>query len=142
MKTSFGKMKKNNYEIGRKFFEKVWNDEKIKIHSECVIESCMNISENTDLNKNVFIIAGWIHDIGRKINKDEHHVLSINFLKDFLIEYPEFVEIEDELRDCILNHRIDGCPKTIYGLIFKCADKVALHNTKWLKYKKLTSSGS
>ena len=136
MKINFGKMENNNYKLGKDFFEKVWNDEKIKIHSECVIEACINMSTNTELNKDIFIIAGWIHDIGRKLDKDSHHVLSIDFLKDFLKENPKFIKIQDEIEDCILNHRTEGNPKTIYGLIFKCADKVALHNNKWIEYKK------
>ena len=59
-----------------------------------------------------------------------------NFLKDFLKENPKFIKIQNEIEDCILNHRTEGNPKTIYGLIFKCADKVALHNNKWVEYKK------
>ncbi|MDP7506264.1 MAG: hypothetical protein QF362_02360 [Candidatus Woesearchaeota archaeon] len=136
MKTNSGKMENKNYKIGKAFFEKEWNDEKIKIHSECVIEACINMSLSTDLNQNIFIIAGWIHDLGRKIDKDSHHVLSLDFLKEFLKENTNFTEIEKELKDCILNHRSEGNPETIYGLIFKCADKVALHNNKWLEYKK------
>lgn len=136
MKINFGKMENNSYKLGKDFFEKVWNDEKIKIHSECVIEACINMSINTELNKDIFIIAGWIHDIGRKSDKGTHHILSINFLKDFLKENPEFIKIQKEIEDCILNHRTEGNPKTIYGLIFKCADKVALHNNKWIEYKK------
>lgn len=127
-------MENNNYKIGKDFFEKVWNDDKIKIHSECVIEACINISINTKLNKDIFIIAGWIHDIGRKLDKDSHHILSIKFLKDFLNENPQFIKIQDEIEDCILNHRTEGNPKTIYGFIFKCADKVALYNKKWIIY--------
>ena len=129
-------MENNSYKLGKEFFEKVWNNEKIKIHSECVIEACINMSINTELNKDIFIIAGWIHDIGRKLDKDSHHILSIDFLKNFLKENPEFIKIQNEIEDCILNHRTDGNPKTIYGLIFKCADKVALHNNKWIEYKK------
>ena len=133
MKTSFGKME--SYKLGKDFFEKTWGDEAIMIHSECVIDACMNISDNTNLNKDVFVVAGWLHDLGRKQDKDSHHVLSAIFFKDFLEIHPGFVKFRDEIEDCILNHRSDGCPKTIYGLIFKCADKVALHNVKWLEYK-------
>ena len=136
MKINFGKMENNNYKLGKDFFEKVWNDEKIKIHSECVIEACINVSINIDLNKDIFIVAGWIHDIGRKLDKGSHHILSIDFLKDFLKENPQFIKIQNEIEDCILNHRTEGNPKTIYGLIFKCADKVALYNNKWIEYKK------
>jgi metal-dependent HD superfamily phosphatase/phosphodiesterase len=134
MKTNFGAMESENYNLGKDFFEKIWGDEKIKLHSECVIEACLNFSINTDLNKEIFIVAGWLHDIGRKIDKDSHHFLGINFLDDFLKENPSLLFFREEIADCILNHRSDGKPKTVYGMIFKCADKVALHNIKWLKY--------
>ena len=135
MKTNSGKMENKKYKIGKAFFEKKWNDEKIKIHSECVIDACINMSLSTDLNQDIFIIAGWIHDLGRKIDKDTHHIISLDFLKEFLEENKEFIQFKKELEDCIINHRSDGNPETIYGLIFKCADKVALHNNKWLEYK-------
>lgn len=136
MRTSFGKMENRIYNIGRSFFEEKWNDKKIKIHSECVIEACLNMSINTDLNKEIFIIAGWIHDLGIKSDKEKHHEISLDFLKEFLDKNEEFVQLKEELEDCIVNHRSEGNPKTIYGLIFKCADKVALHNKKWLEYKR------
>lgn len=136
MRIDFGKMKNKTNNLGRLFFEQKWNDTKIKIHSECVIEACLSISSNTHLNPDVFIIAGWIHDIGQKTDKDQHHVVSLNFLEEFLEQNPPFASLETELTDCIINHRSNGTPKTIYGLIFKCADKVALHNKRWLEYKK------
>ncbi len=135
-------MENKRYKIGKAFFEKKWNDEKIKIHSECVIDACINMSLRTDLNQDIFIIAGWIHDLGKKIDKDTHHIISLDFLKEFLEENKEFIQFKTELEDCIINHRSDGKPETIYGLIFKCADKVALHNNKWLEYKNNKKSSS
>jgi HD superfamily phosphodiesterase len=142
MRTSSGTMENKTDNIGKAFFEKKWNDEKIKIHSECVIEACINMSLNTNLNQDIFIIAGWIHDLGIKIDKDKHHISSLDFLKEFLEENKEFSSFKKELDDCILNHRSDGNPETIYGIVFKCADKVALHNNKWLEYKKNKTSYS
>lgn len=133
-------MQSNNKKINKlahAFFAEEWDDEKIRIHSECVIEACLNMAKNTDLKEEVFIIAGWVHDIGIKIDKDKHHELSLDFLDKFLGKYPEFEPIKEELKDCILNHRTEGKPKTLYGLIFKTADKVALRNKKWLAYKGL-----
>jgi HD superfamily phosphodiesterase len=124
------------YALSRKFFDDTWGDEKIKLHSECVITACFGMAQNTDLNPDVFMIAGWIHDIGRKINKDEHHKLSVDFLKTFLNTHPEFNNLKNEVTDCILNHRKDGVPQTVYGLIFKAADKVSLHNKRWLNREK------
>ncbi|MBC8494799.1 HD domain-containing protein [archaeon] len=118
------------------FYVQEWNDEKIKIHSECVIDACLNMANNSNLKKEVFIIAGWIHDIGRKIDKDNHQIISLDFLKKFLTQHPEYEELKDLISDCILNHRTNEVPTTKYGQIFQLADKVALKNDKWLEYKK------
>lgn len=124
------------HNLARQFFMEEWGDEKIRLHSECVIEACLNMTAGTGLNKDIFTIAGWIHDLGRKTDKDRHHELSVDIFWKFLKKHPEYNNIEEEVRDCIIHHRKDGKPKTTYGLVFKAADKVALHNKKWLEYKK------
>jgi len=118
------------------FFIKEYNDEKMLIHSECVIEACVNMVKNTNLNKDIFIIAGWVHDMGKKEDKENHHEESIPFLHKFLEQNPEYKDLKEELEDCVLNHRSKGKPKTIYGLVFKAADKVALNNKRWFEFKK------
>ena len=57
--------------LNKESIENIYNDEKIKIHSECVIEACINMSKNTELNQDVFIIAGWIQKvpIKRQVHK-------------------------------------------------------------------------
>jgi len=51
MRMHFGKMKDKIFNLGKNFFAKKWGDTKIKIHSECVIEICLGMSKNTNLNK-------------------------------------------------------------------------------------------
>lgn len=126
----------NTNKLTSNFFTKQYNNKKMMVHSECVIEACLNMVRNTNLNKDIFIIAGWIHDLGKKINKENHHQESIPLLHKFLEQNPKYNDIKNELEDCILNHRSHGNPKTIYGLIFKAADKVALRNKKWLEFNK------
>jgi HD superfamily phosphodiesterase len=122
--------------IAKKFFEEQWNDEKHLIHCQAVIDACVDMINRTNLDKDIFFIAGWIHDIGKLIDKSKHHIESLKFLDKFLKLYPQYENIREEINDCILNHRTEGEPLTIYGEIFKLADKVALHNDKWLEYKK------
>lgn len=117
------------------FFRAEWNDEKHLIHSASVIKSCLGMIEGTDLNKEVFIVSGWIHDMGKLIDKENHEIKSLDFLEKFLEQYPEYFQYRQVLRDCIINHRSKGHPKTISGEIFKLADKVALHNNFWKSYK-------
>ena len=42
------------------------------------------MSKNTNLDTDIFIVAGWIHDIGRKIDVEKHHIISLDFLDEFL----------------------------------------------------------
>ena len=116
----------------QEFYESAWGNEVIRAHSECVIEACVQMCVGTDLNEDVFVIAGWIHDIGRKIDKATHHELSLDFLDEFLEQNPQYSKLKEDIVDCIRHHRRDGTPSTVYGLVFKAADKVALHNKKWL----------
>lgn len=118
------------------FWKKEIGDQKHDIHCGAVIEACLGMISNTNLEPEVFVIAGWIHDMGKLIDKENHHLESINFLYEFIRQNKEYEKLNFELRDCILNHRTGSNPETLYGLIFKCADKVALHNNKWLEYKK------
>ena len=124
----------DEYSKAKKFFEEEWNDEKIKVHSACVIDCCKNMIKNTNLNPIVFDIAGWIHDIGRKDDKDRHHEIGLDYLDKFLKKHSEFIFIKKELSDCILNHRGKQTPTTIYGKIMQTADKVSMHHKDWIKY--------
>lgn len=118
------------------FWKKEMGDEKHNIHCAAVIEACIGMANNTDLELEIFIVAGWIHDMGKLVDKKTHHIESLKYLNKFLNQNTEYEKWKLELKDCILNHRTNGTPKTIYGIIFKCADKVALYNKKWLEYKK------
>lgn len=122
------------YTKSKHFFEEKWNDERIKIHSACVIDCCRNMIKNTDLNPVIFDIAGWIHDLGRKDDKDKHHELGLEYLNEFLQKYPEFNPLKDEISDCILNHRRKQTPQTIYGRIMQVADKLSSHHKDWIEY--------
>ena len=122
------------------FFMRKMGDEKNIIHCRAVINCCLGMIKGTDLNREIFIIAGWIHDLGKLIDKLNHHIESLKFLDEFLELYPKYKDIREEIKDCILNHRKKGEPKTIYGEIFKLADKIALHNNEWLEYKKNKNS--
>jgi len=122
-----------------KFWQKHAGDKKHLIHNIAVIEACLGMVNNTDLEPEVFIIAGWIHDLGKLNDKENHHIESLKFLKEFLAQNPEYNKWNKELADCIKNHRTKGNPETIYGQVFKVADKAALRNKKWLEYKKCSA---
>jgi len=119
-----------------KFFEEHWNDPKHHIHCSAVLKACLGMIQDTDLNPEVFIVAAWIHDMGKLRDKENHHVESMHYLDLFMQEYPQFRGIYDTVKDCIIHHRTHGTPQTLYGQIFQVADKVALENKGWKKFKK------
>ena len=118
----------------KQFFIQKWNDKKHKIHCQAVIDTCIGVIKKTNINKDIFIVAGWIHDMGKLDNKKLHHEYSLSYLNEFLLLYPTFKELESVLIDCIQNHRTDGKPLTIEGKLFQIADKIALQNTKWVSF--------
>jgi len=126
----------NAYEKAKAFFEERWDNEDIKVHSACVIDCCRNMVRNTDLNPIVFDIAGWLHDLGRKDDKDRHHEIGVEYLDGFLRLYPEFGRLKPEIKDCILNHRRKQVPQTIYGRIMQVADKLSAHHNDWINFSK------
>jgi len=108
------------------FWKQHMGDKKHFIHCSNMINACLNATQNSDLNKDIFIIAGWLHDMGKLINKTNHNITSLHYLDRFLIANKEYENICDELFDCIYNHRTTGTPKTIYGKVFKWADKIPI----------------
>lgn len=125
----------NAYKLAYGFCAKELGDETTQLHSECVIDACMSMCKDTDFNKDIFAIAGWLHDIARKKNTEKHHEAALEYVDKFLAMHPEYLYIKEEIVDCIRNHRSDGNPRTIYGLVFKAANKVAMRNLKWLETK-------
>ncbi len=123
------------YSKAEAFFMEEWGDEPIRVHSKCVIDCCKNMIIHTSLNPTIFEIAGFLHDIGRKENKERHHEIGLVYLKKFLQKFPEFLSLEKEISDCILNHRRTQTPQTIYGKVIQVADKVSLYHKQWQDYK-------
>ncbi len=112
-----------------------WGDESIKLHSRLVIECCIGMIHETNLDKDIFYIAGWIHDIGKKVDEDNHQIVGIDYMESFLKTNPQFAHMKEFIADCIAQHRNNGNPKTIYGKIFQIADKVSLHKKEWVAFK-------
>ena len=64
-------------------------------HAKTVGETAIILAEGKNLDNNILLIAGWIHDIGSIISQDNHAVHSL----DMLIK--EDYEISAKLKDCI-----------------------------------------
>jgi len=127
---------KRSYIRAGEFFDKECGITAIRVHSECVIDICLNSSSNTVLEEDVFIIAGFLHDIVRKQSSDKHHILAIDYLKKFLKEYPVYEKFFDEIRDCIIHHRRFENPQTMYAKIFQNAILLVPYTKKWREFEK------
>ena len=110
-------------EISHEYLSKV-EDKKLKefllVHSSKVSETAVLIGKIKKLDTEVLEIAGFIHDIGYSMNEQNHSQHSLNILKK------QNFEISEKLKDCILNHGVDGNPKTREGEIFQMADKISI----------------
>jgi len=102
-------------------------------HSKLVGDIALILAEKKNVDKELLRIVGWIHDIGKAIDDENHAEHSVELIKK---EY----EIDDKLRDCILNHGPSGKPKTEEGKVIKVADKAAFLNPEFIsllvKYSK------
>ncbi len=97
------------------------------IHSQKVVNISKLIAKKINFGRDIFEIAGWIHDIGYSKNIKTHSRHTIPILHD--LGY----EIDNILKDCILNHGSDKKPKTIEGKIFQLADKLSIFDYDLLK---------
>ena len=97
------------------------------VHSEKVGQVAIIIAKKLKINNKVFKIAGWVHDIGYFKNSDSHANSAIPILKE--LGY----EVEEILKDCILNHGNEGKPKTTEGKIFQLADKFSIFDLDVIK---------
>lgn len=76
--------------------------EELKIlHSQCVFKAIRDIVKAKHIENQVDMtkleIASWLHDVGYVIEKDDHSKHSLEMCEK------EF-ELDDVLKDCILNH--------------------------------------
>jgi len=113
-------MKKLTFEDARRlcfeYFNKLEDREQadfLILHSKNASETAVMIAQNRpDMNLNIetLRIAGFVHDIGYFIEEENHAEHSIELLEK---EY----ELDEKLRDCILNHGTGSVTKIEEGKI-------------------------
>lgn len=115
--------------IAEDAFNKMQNKEDAEFfikHSEAVGRCALLIAKNRKVEKKILMIAGWVHDIGYLVSKENHAQHSLEMLEK------EF-EINNTLKDCILNHGSTGKPETEEGRIIQVADKACMINLDIVK---------
>lgn len=108
--------------IAREKFANVKDDEDREwhvLHSKAVGETALILAGNKNVDRETLLVAGWLHDIGRIEQDEEHGKRSVDILER------EGYELSEELKDCILEHGNKGNPGTEEGKIIKAADKIS-----------------
>jgi len=117
-------------EFARKIFDSFSIEEEKefnKIHAKTTIECAVTLAEGKKIAVEILELAGWLHDIGKIMNSDNHPQYSLE-----LLEKEEF-EIDEKLKDCILNHGTAGNPQSEEAKIMQIADKVSMINPEFLE---------
>ena len=115
--------------LARNIFSNLKNKEDREfyvVHSPSVVDIALILAEKKKVDKNILKIAGWLHDTGACISREDHAVHSIAIIEK---EY----EISAKIKDCILNHGTSGQPKTEEGKIIKIADKASFLNPELIR---------
>jgi putative nucleotidyltransferase with HDIG domain len=119
-------MEKLNIETAKKlskeYIRKIQDKDQrrfIKAHTKAVVKTAKLLAKGTDADFELLEIAGWLHDIGKAAADDNHAEAGVRILE-------ENYEVDETLRDCILNHGVKKEPKTLEGNILRTADKVSL----------------
>jgi len=106
-------------------------------HTKAVVEAALILSGDKSIDKDALEAAAWLHDIGYTISRENHAEHSLKILEK------EGFEINEKLKDCILNHGNSGNPISEEAKILKIADKASALNPEILKiFKKYSSSKS
>lgn len=93
------------------------------VHSEKVGKVAKMIAQKIGIDDNIFEIAGWVHDIGYSKDFENHADYAIPILQE--LGY----EVNETLKDCILNHGNGKNPQTTEGKIFQLADKFSIFDS-------------
>jgi putative nucleotidyltransferase with HDIG domain len=107
--------------------EPIEHREFLLIHSKKVGKVAAMIARELSIKDEIFEIAGWIHDIGYSKSFENHADFTIPILEE--IGY----DLDETIRDCILNHGNGKNPKKTEGKIFQLADKLSIFDEDIIK---------
>jgi putative nucleotidyltransferase with HDIG domain len=91
------------------------------LHSKLVGEMAVILAKNKKIDHDLLRIAGYLHDIGYSVDKENHSEHSFKLLEN---EY----EISPVLKDCIINHGKESSPQTAEGKLIQLADRIWVFN--------------
>jgi exopolyphosphatase/pppGpp-phosphohydrolase len=117
-------------DFARRMFEKYPLEEDRefnKIHATTMLEVVEIIADGKKFDNRLVETACWLHDIGKTIEISNHAQHSIDILEK------EGFEINEKLRDCILNHGNNGKPQCLEAKLIQIADKACMINPEFME---------
>lgn len=119
--------------LAKKYLSKKNLDPYHFIHTAKVVQAVKMIGKDKKVDKNLLEICAWIHDIGYSLdnspnNDPSHAENSLKLLTN------EGYKVTEKIKDCILNHKSNGRPKTNEGKILQIAVKFNIIDKDFLKY--------
>ena len=107
--------------------KKIKDGEFFYIHTKGVAKSAKLLAKKENLDENFFEIIAWVHDIGYSVDSKSHanHTLKILKKEDF--------EVNNIMKDMILNHGSLGNPETKEGKLMQIADKISIIDRDFLE---------
>lgn len=109
------------------FNEKTKDGKFLFLHTERFVFCVKLLAKKFKIDEKKLVVAAWTHDIGYFLGAEKHAEKSLQLLEK------ENVQIEEEIKDAILNHGSSASPKTIYGKIMQIADKISIIDRDVLK---------
>lgn len=104
-------------------------------HARMTAEFAGMLADKERAEKELCIIAGWLHDIGRtkewiKETPESNHGTRAVDIRDFLISVGMIIEQIDQVCDAIASHCFPGMQKTLVAKILWDADKLRVFSKK------------
>ncbi|WP_299433985.1 Pycsar system effector family protein [uncultured Maribacter sp.] len=105
-------------------------------HTQRVVKSTKELLDSCDLSeteKEVLIIASWLHDTGYTLGKDNHEENSCKIAKDFLNSQNYNPELLEKVRQYIMATQRFAVPETLQEKILRDADASHFAQSSYLE---------
>lgn len=125
--------RRESYKIAKDFFQEMWADNKASIHNKIIMEIGLNTIKDTNLNPDIIIIAGWLHNLGKLKDSANYGKPSKEYMDFFLNKNPQYHKFRKEIKDSIYTSAEHSPPRTPYGEIIRTAHSIINHHKDWVK---------
>lgn len=110
-----------------------WNN-----HIMLTVKYSKLLAEHVGVDSRVLEVAAYLHDIGKHIDKENHHVVGYDLSKKFLDRFDLESEFKEKVLECVLKHRTRFAGEEGNSLevkVIQSADALALFfDMDWQRY--------